>query len=412
MNHHPEQTFFTSSSLDRLMPPNTCPYYVYAPPYTRQSAGVRALHLLVHSLNEQGLEAYLVPQFQLSSRSFAHPKLNTPILSAQIAGFHFHEGRTPIVVYPEINHGNPLQGPFVARYILNFPGLLGGPKEFSPQDFLFYYSEDLVDLSQPNAQVLFIPTADPRKFAPPSTTAIRYKKVLYAGKYQRHHGQSISHLPGLSSEEQEQFQELRRGCIEITNGLPDSMTQLQIIQLFQEASVFYCLENSALITEAILCGCPVVLLQHDYFDKVIARTELSTKGIAFDLKSESLEAARAQLVDFRKHYLKNFDLYWQQLTSFIEATQSRARQIEYLKPIAYQQKYFGLDHPRSTKIIALYTGFYYLRDRGPIKFLQLCARFALALLAGLLPWERAKQFGHLQWKIFKQAMREQYLKMR
>jgi len=76
---------------------DTHPYYIFAPSYTRFSAGVRVLHLLCHWLNKSGYQASIFDFNQLTTG----PDLLTPLLDEETVQRHFREGRTPIVIYPK-----------------------------------------------------------------------------------------------------------------------------------------------------------------------------------------------------------------------------------------------------------------------------------------------------------------------
>ena len=69
----------------RLIYPETGdPYYIVAPSYIGTSAGVRALHLLCHSLNVSGRSAYLLPDPASVRLTFhTHPDLLTPCVTEE-----------------------------------------------------------------------------------------------------------------------------------------------------------------------------------------------------------------------------------------------------------------------------------------------------------------------------------------
>ncbi len=337
------------SSIDALLPPISNPYYIVAPPYTRMSAGVRTLHVLARALRSRGYETYIVTSLKPRELPATHPAFNLPILDSRIVNLHFSEGRTPIVVYPETIHGNPLAAPDVVRYILNYPGHLGGPTSFDSTEQLIYYSEDL---KGPNEEgfCLFIPISDPRIFKPPASGTIRKGVAVYAGKYRNYHRGEYF---GVSGE-----------FIEITRDRPDSQSLKQIIHILQTSEVLYCYENSAIALEAVLCGCPVVMFKNEHFKRQIAETELTTNGISFSADADSIDLARAGVKAYRENYIAKFDKFWQQLDKFIEISQSRASLVEYKNAIRLDRYPLSV-LPKKTKMrLGIQALMVYCRSNG------------------------------------------------
>lgn len=158
------------------------PYYIVAPAYTETSAGTRVLHLLAQALLRIGMPAYIVDvkSGPVTKRAFSGP-VAVPTLTDAVVREHHACGLNPIAVYPEILAGNPLRAATVVRYFLNYPGLLGGPKEFPDTDIRLAFSQRLADASGAN-MVLYLPTSDPRVFR--AQPGLRRDLVLaYAHKY-------------------------------------------------------------------------------------------------------------------------------------------------------------------------------------------------------------------------------------
>ena len=261
-----------STSLFPTLPTKQ-PYYIVAPPFLRTSAGVKVLHLLCHTLRQIGYEAFII-SLRLNSY-FDTPKLNEDQIRSD-----FDAGLTPIVIYPETVVGNPLRAPFVVRYILNYPGLLGGPADFASTDFRVSYARGLDEAKMGKAErVLFFPASDTATFYPPTVGAPRSGSCFYAAKYIHIHRGKLF--------------DITRESVEITRDLPGSQNPREIADLFRASEVFYCYENSALSLEALLCGCPVVLLPNPFFTEMIAQNELGRDGIAWGPDPAELIRARA-----------------------------------------------------------------------------------------------------------------------
>lgn len=299
----------TNDHPGSLCPPLRNPYYIVAPRYMPTSAGMRALHLLCHSLNQRGQISYLV----LTSYSAASvcPDLLTPLLTPAIAHYHHEKGLIPIVVYWDAIAGNPLGADCVVRYVLNFPGLLGGTHSYDPAELLYGFSGVLAEAAGVPENVLFIPVVDPSVFHPGPGDQKRSGSCFYAAKHKIVHGATVS--------------EEVRGGVEITLSYP--ATKPEIADLFRRSELFYCYENTALALEAMLCGCPAVFMPNPYLTQVIALRELGRDGLAWGTEPSEIARAKATVHLVRERYLRACDEYWNQLDRFIQVTQARVRSL-------------------------------------------------------------------------------------
>jgi len=302
----------------RIVAPPRNPYYIVAPHYIRTSAGIKAMHLLCHALNGMGQRAYMVIWPFIHYLSPTHPDLLTPLLTEDAINVDLQRGLTPITVYPETIAGNPLNAPFVVRYVMNFPGLLGGEKQFEPGELCFGYSALLAEAVGAPENVLFIPASDPELFKP-EPRAARRGTCFFAGKYKNFHGGELSRITADS--------------MEITRDQPDSQSPLEIAELFRRSELFYCYENSALAIEALLCECPVVFLPNPYLKDIIASKEFGLDGCAWGAEPREIERAKATVAQGRMNYLRTFEEFWLQLEQFIDTTQAGARMIRYQRSL-------------------------------------------------------------------------------
>lgn len=293
---------------------DTHPYYIVAHEYTRKSAGIRVLHLLCNALNRSGQRAYLIihPQFD-----FVAPisrLLDTPLLSnAQIAS-DFENGLTPIMIYPEMIGKNLYNAPLAFEYLLNFKGLLGGPNDGQSM-FQIAYSEQIRHKS-PNAKLkLFIPTSDPRVFHPPELPQMRYGTYFYAAKFQLRYGK-IEKLP-------------EKNAIEILRNGAAAQSVDELVRIYQTARRIYVYENTAVATEAAMCGCPVIFMPSEFLDSNITEYELGNYGMAWGQDAKEIQRAETTVDEFYDHYLGVYAQTRQQLDEFIEHTQVVAREVPY-----------------------------------------------------------------------------------
>ena len=317
--------------LSTIYPDVGHPYYIVAPPYVRTSAGVRVMHLLCHSLNRLGQTAYvmLYPTLPWRNDQVA-PDLMTPILTQHVVRSHFERGLTPIMVIPEVFSGNPFGGPCVIRYVLNFPGLLGGDKEYAPEELCFSYSKVLADTTRSPENILFLPATDTRIFRQTDDRPKRQGSCFYANKYK------IAHKGELF--------DITKDSVEITRDLPDSQTPQEVADLFRHSEVFYTYENTALATEAVLCGCPAVFLPNPHLTEIIAAKELGPEGYAWGADPAEVERARSTVGQGAKNYLKSYDAFWKSLDRFIELSQKHVEGKKYTKPIRLPNGYDTVRH--------------------------------------------------------------------
>lgn len=280
------------------------PYVISTPPYLRTSAGVKGLHLLCHCLNTLGHESYV-------TSDVTNPNLFTPVVSNDLLDAWHERGITPIVVYPEVIPGNPYGASCVVRYLLNYPGLLGGDSEFNAGEFYVSYAKGMNPWTKPEEElVLHIPLADNTVFHPSGDNTVRSGTCYYAAKYKDfHHAKTFP---------------ITDNSVEITREKPGSQEPPEIAELFRKSKYFYAYENTTLSVEARLCGCPVILLPNEYFTKVIAREEIGMDGMAWGTDESEIKRAEETLPKFLEDYAKTLEKFWEQLEDFVRKTQEHA----------------------------------------------------------------------------------------
>lgn len=309
-------------SITWLLPRSGHPYYIVTPRYARTSAGIKVLHFLCNALNRLGERAYIVTHPFHPAATATNPDLNTPILTKEMLERDFQTGLTPIVVYPETVTGNPLNAPFVVRYIMNFPGLLGGEGAYDPSEFCVAYSEILAQTVPDCRMTIFFPASDPMTFSPYPKVK-RKGSCFYAAKYRYVH--------------QGELFDITKNSIEITRDRPNSQTPDQIAELFRSSEVFYTYENTALAIEATLCGCPVVFLPNKYLDKSIGLYEVGTEGVAWGTSDGELERAKRTVHLARERYLALFVGLKRQLQDFVAQTQQAVNRHDYKTALSVPQ---------------------------------------------------------------------------
>lgn len=326
------------------------PYYVVAPRYVRTSAGIKVLHYLCHALNRMGEQAFLIVHPHFPPYLSAHPALNTPQLTKRIMDYHRENGLTPITIYAESVKGNPLNAPFVVRYVLNYAGLLGGDKEFPADEYCISYSDTIAATVPQSRHTIFIPASDPLFFVPPPAGTEREGGCYYAGKYKYYHGGETFPVTD--------------GMVEIVRDRPDAQTPDQLRDLFQRCEVFYCYENSALAIEAMLCGCPVVFLPNEHFTELIGRSELGSEGYVWGDDPAGLRRARETVHLARERYMNLFAQAEAELRRFVAQTQEAVGGVPYPEPMS--DAYVAKITPAERYLTIARTIWLMSKERGPL----------------------------------------------
>lgn len=286
------------------------PYYIVTPNYDRTSGGVKAMHLLCHWLNRTGERAYILAYGE--SGPAVHPDWLTPLLTTSMAEAHAAQGLVPIIVYPEVVSGNPLNARCVVRYVLNYPGKLGGDKVYAPGELVFGYTHNYAAAVSATTPILHMPVQDSTIFNP-GKPRLRKGAAYYATKYKGVHGGQVFGLPD--------------GAMEITKGLPDSPTPHQIAEILRSVEAFYAFEDTSLSMEAILCGCPVVLMVNPYFKGQSGTLENGEYGFATGNAPGEISRARDTVVAAQFRFQQNVDAFFDQLKFFAKATQEKANRV-------------------------------------------------------------------------------------
>jgi hypothetical protein len=283
------------------------PYYIYAPPYTEASAGIRALHMLADGINRAGGRAYVASEIYVAHLSPAPSHLDAPVLTWAEAQAHRREGLKPIVVYPEVVDGNPLRSQAVVRWVLNLPGLLGGPSIYEDSEFVYGYGKRLAQEIGHPERALFLPAIDLDDW-PPQHDQERTEICFYASKYRAVHGGEVFGVP--------------EGAIEITRSLSDSIDREDLKALLGRSKRLYVFENTALAIEAPLCGCPVVMMPNPHLGYPIGDLDHGMAGIAWGDDPAEISRAETTVDQMRAGYQATIDRFPHDLLDFIARTQA------------------------------------------------------------------------------------------
>ncbi len=288
-----------------LFPKAQTPYYIFCPSYDYRSSGVRALHILCHALNEAGQRAYLYPDNPIWG---SNPSLNTPAINMlpEHMNYYNQNGVDPIIIYPDKIACNPLNAEKIVRYLLAPAGLYGGPTDF-PGEEVWSYLPGIAE-SQGNDRVLRVPVTDRNIFHTPKISLQgdhrREGLCFYSRKYDLIHGNRLLSLTA----------DMRR-----IEGRPEN-----VAELLRNSRACYTYENSQIIQEAQLCGCPVVLIRTEYFNKFETKDGHIPYGVRWHDEDEFLaeSSSPAWHLDVIREYRKIESEFETQLDRFIKVTQN------------------------------------------------------------------------------------------
>ena len=270
--------------------PSTRGYVIFTCSYTPNSAGIGCLYRLCDELNRRGYPSFMTGGKETASH------LNAPLLDIEAAEQMCAQGYAAI--YPETIAGNPLKANSVIRWVLNRPGLLGGDEVYADSEHVFSYSNVFLPYIRNRvAGKLYMPTIDESLFyCEDEDLSKRSLECYYVGKSQWKDG----------------VVDLAR-TFEITRETPDKK---ELGKIFRASRVLYCFDNSTiLVYEALLCGCPVVIIpdgtqtKQDY-----EQLELGLDGIAWG--HEEFNGAPVNVVGLRERYdlvKREFDWQLQQM---------------------------------------------------------------------------------------------------
>jgi hypothetical protein len=306
------------------------PYWVVAPDWRHDSAGVVFMHQLVHTLNEWGAEAWMVGVQRIN------PSLRTPVLTEDVASQHLRCGRRPIAIYPEVVSGNPLQRDTVVRFILNKPGHLGGDAQYDEKEVLYCLSTYFVPKDmRPKTKLMTFPISDPDIMKPPDPeitareqpTGSGGGEIVYTGARATREGACVyaRKYRGFGHE----IDPRHRDAIDLSSQI---RSPHQFAAELQKASVLYSYEPTGASIDAILCGCPVVHVLSEYQPEVPHNPWFGIHGswsmpIHGDpVPEEDLQKKTLGLLIARAQYLRHVKGIWREIELFVQHTQKAADQ--------------------------------------------------------------------------------------
>lgn len=286
---HPKPDFFRSKHR---------PYYIVTAEWNQKSAGTRVTFHLCHILNELGYEAYVVAQNSAKN-------LRTPLLTREIMQRHKEEGRKAISVYTDLMWGNTLETDIVVKWMTNREKLYSN----APHDYealYFYYIKAYSDHKYAN--ILTIPSVDRTIFNNDGVDNSKRDGFAYfAYKYLRE-GKGI--LP----------EALTSRGISLCKDV--HLSSNEIADILRGVKALYVYEDTVLIDEAIMCGCPVVIAKTAFIAGMERQFEPYCKVIhEHEIDADTDTTPSHVLTDYYELYIGNA---YPQLNKFIDITQKHS----------------------------------------------------------------------------------------
>jgi glycosyltransferase involved in cell wall biosynthesis len=257
-------------------------------------------------LNQLGYEAYVDTPLTAGG-------LWSPLLTDATKIAHYKAGKKPIVVYPEVVKGVPMGLGLAVRYVLNYPGLLGGDKTYTDGEMVYAFHNSYF----PDVPRLYLPVVNIEKLqhgrlAPEVRTEIAY----YHNRYSKAGGKIRDFGPD---------------AVEISATKPD--TNEKTLAILKRAKILYCYESSAITEEATLCGCAVVLLPNPYTLPKMPESlsQVGNEGLAWGESPEEVARAVKTVGDKWPSFIEKLKLWQDEIKSFIGATQAAANALSLAK---------------------------------------------------------------------------------
>lgn len=242
-------------------------YVIYAPTLT-SSAGIRALYRLSEELEKRGFSA---PVLCLESSPGYHC-INTFTKEMQ---------ENDIIIYPEIISGNPFGFHRVVRYVLYFPGKLGGDASFDEHEYVISWSHEYYK----DVPVLRIPLID--------------RQLFYDAGLPKTHDCAFHHKDYGVHRQIES-----KNLVEITMNYPKNRSDLA--KLLQTTETLYSFDQHSMLNdEAVLCGAKVLLVTDKGFIPYVYEPEDNS---LFERQLEEVIKNTQGLISYRPKKKKDVNI--------------------------------------------------------------------------------------------------------
>ena len=244
-----------------------------------KSNGVKAMYNLAGILSSHGYEAYIYPGGQVKSNKYNYIDYITRDME-----------KNDIIIYPEVVKNNPCRFRHVVRYVLYYPGILGGNNSYSKKEMIFTW-----DKKYYNADVLYQSGLDRNIF-------INLHKKRTVNCVFVHKGGRWKNVPELDN------------LIEINMDYPK--TKHDLVNLLNKTDILYSFDkDSVLNEEALLCGVNVKIVTCDGFEDYISKENFDN-----NIFNEQIKNFINKTQNMKCYYVEpciNFDMMYFRYKIFI-----------------------------------------------------------------------------------------------
>lgn len=255
-------------------------FIVVAPPYTRISGGIYALHALAQDLYHLGCNVGVLTSKMKPGSRADHITLDTyhDMVAAQM---------TTIAIYPDIMTSNSLEADYAVWWLLNYPGFLANNwnGDYSWANRIPCFVEDLGKDCRCDS-ILTYPLYDPDYFFP--KPEIKKNQIVYYEHRIRNHSNyappPLQVTKILTPHEYFSYHDLR--------------------ELFWTTSLFVTSEWTGTAIIAQLCGVPILFLESPILTKNLHSGNHFDYGSTWIANDQGVKEAQATLHAVReKHKL-------------------------------------------------------------------------------------------------------------
>lgn len=267
------------------------PYYIEAPDFDGSSPSVVQLHELCNALNQLGYQAFLTGCKKTSG------KLWTPLLGRVTMAGHYLAKKKPILIRTSgVKATDKLPG-ISLLYVREGVDADGAT---TTEGYVVLTGLDISRLP------LRVPWVNLDNFSFASDVKAG-AALVYAQAFEKLGGKLRS-----------DHQALQR----ITVGQPGSPSEKQRVELLKSASCLYVYERAVIVTEARLCGCPVVYVGNDRLLQAPPKSSWDVLGTAWN--GFAADVSEEALKRFCENLSRHFENSKSDIITFARKSQSIA----------------------------------------------------------------------------------------